>query len=340
VQTVTDFEVEAELPEGSFSGPGARVPTESEGTHAWFANREYALDIASHPAVLGLVFRLSIEALNWKLHSGLGPQGETSREQRILGRSSTVTRFAKLLVIAESLVFRETLGGVLRSHADQVLTAASARAGRQKVAENADISLVLSESAMSDGDGFQLLEYVASLGEPKPAVILLAARPSEEEARRAANMGAIGYLVKPITLQEIYRLWKETEGATQEAARRVRSLGRALLIDPNGPEASQNGVSHLAWEIRNVSLTGAFLETKAPLPVSTELHLALDLGRAMGRVKAQVIRVQEPSWRCVGGVGIVFNDFGKGTEQLLSDYIAKATRRSAAPDAPVLPPGG
>jgi CheY-like chemotaxis protein len=250
-----------------------------------------------------------------------------------------VTRFSKLLVIAESPVFREVLAGVLRSHADQVLTAATARAGRRRIAEHADISLVLSEAAMSDGDGLRLLEYVASLGDPKPAVILLAARPSEEEARRALNMGAMGYLGKPISLQEIYRLWKENGSATQQTARRVRSLGQALLIDPRDPETSQDGVSHLVWDIRNVSLTGAFLETKAPLPVRTELHLALALGGAKGRVRAQVVRVQEPSWRCVGGVGIVFSGFGNGTEKMLSDYIARAesvpTEREAPPG-----PGG
>jgi DNA-binding response OmpR family regulator len=191
---------------------------------------------------------------------------------------------------------------------------------------------------MSDGDGFQLLEYVASLGEPKPAVILVAARPSKEEAGRAVNMGAIGYLEKPISLQDIYRLWKEKGNPSQEAARRVRSLGQALLIDPGDPESARNGVSHLAWDIRNVSLTGAFLETKAPLPVNTEFHLALALGSATGRVRAQVVRVQEPSWRCVGGVGIVFNDFGNGTEQLLSDYIAETLRDSADLDAPKLAP--
>ena len=38
-----------------------------------------------------------------------------------------MSRFSKLLLIAESLVFRDVLGDVLRSHADQVLTAASAR---------------------------------------------------------------------------------------------------------------------------------------------------------------------------------------------------------------------
>ena len=63
---------------------------------------------------------------------------------------------------------------------------------------------------MSDGDGFQLLEHVAPAS-PSP-VILLAARQAEEEARRAANMGAIGYLGKPISLQETHRLWKESEG--------------------------------------------------------------------------------------------------------------------------------
>jgi DNA-binding response OmpR family regulator len=210
--------------------------------------------------------------------------------------------------------------------------------GRQRIAEHADISLVLSETTMSDGDGFQLLDYLASLGDPKPAVILLAARPSEEEARRATNMGAIGYLEKPISLQEIYRLWKETGGTSQESARRVRSLGQALLIDPGDSASGRNGVSHLAWDIRNVSLTGAFLETKAPLPVNTEFHLALALGSATGRVRAEVVRVQEPSWRCVGGVGIVFNEFGNGTEQLLSDYIAENMRGSADLDAPKLAP--
>jgi CheY-like chemotaxis protein len=245
-----------------------------------------------------------------------------------------VPRFSKLLVIAESPVFLEVLAGILSSHADQVLTAVSAREGRQRIAEHADISLVLSETTMSDGSGLQLLELLASLGDPKPGVILVTARHAEEEAQRALNMGAMGYLEKPISLQEIYRLWKESGGPTQKAARRVRSLGQALLIDPNHAAASENGVSHLAWDIRNLSLTGAFLETKAPLPVNTEFDLALALGSATGRVKAEVVRVQEPSWRCVGGVGITFKEFGKGTKELLSDYIAQALESPTELGAP------
>lgn len=244
-------------------------------------------------------------------------------------------RFTKLLVIAESAVFREVLARVLRSHADQVLTATTARAGRQRIAENADISLVLSESVTSDGNGFQLLEYVASLGEPKPRVILLGTRPEEEEARRAIRMGAIGYLGKPISLREIYRLWKENDGLIRETATRVRSLGQALLIDPCDGAASEEAVSHLAWEIRDLSLTGAFLETTAPIPVRTVLNLTLSLGGWTGHVKAEVVRVQEPSWGCAGGVGVVFRNFSEGTKELLSDYVALAARSPAESTAPV-----
>jgi CheY-like chemotaxis protein len=249
-----------------------------------------------------------------------------------------VHRFSKLLVIAQSAVFRDVLARVLRPHADQVLTAPTVREGSQRIAEHADLSLVLSESLVSDGDGFQVLEYVASLGDPKPRVILVATRPVEEEARRAIGMGAIGYLGKPIALREIDRLWKESEGLIRETATRVRSLGKALLIDPSRGAASEAAIFHLAWDIRNLSLTGAFLETKAPIPVHTVLHLVLSLAGATGHVKAEVIRVQEPSWRCAGGVGIVFREFTEGTKELLADYVALATRSPAGSSARLLEP--
>jgi CheY-like chemotaxis protein len=251
-----------------------------------------------------------------------------------------MARFSKVLVIAESLVFRKVLARVLGSHAERVLTAASAREGRQRIAENADISLVLSEVVMHDGDAFQLLHYVAALAEPKPRVLLLAAQPEEEEAGRALKMGAIGYLAKPTSLQDISLAWRRSEGPMRRVACRVRSLGRAILLDPSQFEANLERVSHLAWDIRNISVTGAFLETKAPLPISTELHLGLAFGDAVGHVNADVVRVQEPSWGSVGGVGIAFRSFGEGTKELLTDYVSQALKRSAELTAAVLAPDG
>lgn len=237
-------------------------------------------------------------------------------------------RFAKVLVVAESPVFRRVIGSILRPHAEEVLTTGSARQGRRRIAEQADIALVLSDAALSDGDGFQLLEYVASLGGPKPRVILLAASPAEKDVQRAENMGAIGYLAKPTSFREIARAWKRSEGPMQRVSRRVRSLGHAVLVDPNHRSGSAPRASHLAWDIRDVSLTGAFLETHAPLPLNTELYLELALERAIGNVRADVVRIQEPSWESVAGVGVAFTEFGIDTRERLADYIAEAAERS------------
>jgi hypothetical protein len=153
-------------------------------------------------------------------------------------------------------------------------------------------------------------------------------------------MGAIGYLTKPTSLQDISRAWKRSEGPMRRVARRVRSLGQAILLDPSQLETNLERVSHLAWDIRNISVTGAFLETKAPLPVSTELHLGLAFGDVFGHVNADVVRVQEPSWGYVGGVGIAFRSFGEGTKELLTDYVSQALKRSSELTATVLAPGG
>ena len=104
-------------------------------------------------------------------------------------------------------------------------------------------------------------------------------------------------------------------GEGSNVARRVRrrTLGRAIREDP---------VAESAWSIRDVSISGAFLETNAPIPVGSELELALVFGTAVIHVTAQVIRIQEPGWGQVGGVGIEFTRFRGDAEQFLESYIA------------------
>ncbi len=104
-------------------------------------------------------------------------------------------------------------------------------------------------------------------------------------------------------------------GEAPNIARRVRrrTLGRAIREDP---------IAESAWSIRDVSITGAFLETSAPLPVGSELELALVFGTAVIHVTARVIRVQEPAWGQVGGVGIEFTRLRGDSQQFLESYIA------------------
>ena len=237
-------------------------------------------------------------------------------------------RLSKVLVVDGSVAFRESLETMLSYHCEEVFTASGCRQGKQKVAEHPDLSLVLSDVVLPDGDGFEVLEYVASLDDPKPQVILLSGRRVEEDTTRALDAGAIGCLAKPIWFRDISRVLKQTQGATWNAARTVRrrTLGNAYLVDP-GTKADprRDEFSHLAWEIRDVSITGAFLETKGPFPVGTRLDLALlFVGTALVRVRAEVVRLQEPSWAHVGGVAVVFKDFDEGSKELLEDCLEGA----------------
>ncbi len=104
-------------------------------------------------------------------------------------------------------------------------------------------------------------------------------------------------------------------GEESNVARRVRrrTLGRAIRDDP---------MAESAWGIRDVSITGAFLETHAPIPVGSELELALVFGTAVIHVTARVVRVQEPACGQVGGVGIEFTRFRVESQHFLESYIA------------------
>jgi hypothetical protein len=97
-------------------------------------------------------------------------------------------------------------------------------------------------------------------------------------------------------------------------ARRIRrrTLGRAIREDPSGESA---------WSIRDLSTTGAFLETKTPLEIGTEFDLSLIFGTAIIHVMARIVRIQEPSEHNVRGAGIEFTSLSEGAKTFLESYI-------------------
>ncbi len=97
-------------------------------------------------------------------------------------------------------------------------------------------------------------------------------------------------------------------------ARRIRrrTLGRAVREDPSG---------EFGWSIRDLSMTGAFLETKGPIEIGTEFDLSLIFGGAVIHVTARVVRIQEPSWHHVGGAGFEFVHLSEDAKVLLESYI-------------------
>jgi CheY-like chemotaxis protein len=234
----------------------------------------------------------------------------------------------KVLVVDVSNVFVDLAEIALRPCCEEVLTASSCGEAKQKLASNRDVDFVLCEADLSDASGFELLEYVAALDEPRPRVLLVASHPAEADEKRALDRGAIGYLPKPTSFHDISRMLRRSHTADWNPTRRVRrrSLGKAFVADPSSAQdPRREEFFQVAWDIRDISATGAFLETKGPIAVGTEIDLALLFySTVLARVKAEVVRFQAPSWASGGGVGVVFKSFGEGSEELIETYVADA----------------
>jgi len=232
--------------------------------------------------------------------------------------------FSRVLVVSGSSIFRELLRLTLDPHSGEVLVAADRREGRDQLARYSPLDVVICDVSLSNGDGFGLLDDVAALGEARPEVILVAGQPMAEEERRALEKGAVGYLEKPISFRDIASLVKRRTGVVAQRARRRRPGGRACLLGVGDqldlPDAGQ---PQILWYARDVSVTGAFLETESPLPVSAKLDLALEIGDVRIRVTAMVVRVQEPSWGCGGGVGVSFLDYGDSAMETIQAFVTE-----------------
>jgi DNA-binding response OmpR family regulator len=234
-------------------------------------------------------------------------------------------RLSKVLVVGESAALRDVLRLVLFAHADRVLTARTIGEAEHHIAEQCDIEVVVADVDLPDGGGFRLLNLLRAIEEPKPRVILLTAEATEEESNRAFQKGAIGYLCKPIALRDIAAAMKRHDGQWSGNRNvRRRSDGRACVLDRMPLEAlEQQGYPQVFWYIRDVGMTGAFLETESPIPVGTQLNLSLDVDTARILVTAKVVRVQEPSWGASGGVGVQFVDYGLHARTELMRYVAE-----------------
>jgi two-component system chemotaxis response regulator CheY len=234
-------------------------------------------------------------------------------------------RLSKVLVAGDSAALRDALRMSLAAHCEQVLTARSLQEAENRIGGHCDIDLLLSDVAFPDGDGFRLLALVRSLEDPKPDVILMAQDASNQQADRAYQMGAIGYLSKPITLREVASILKQHRGEWSGARRpRRRSDGRACVLDRRSrSQITPQHATELFWYIHDVGESGAFLETESPIPVGTKLDLALDVGGTRIVVTAKVVRVQEPAWGAPGGVGVHFVDFDTDAQSHLVRYVGE-----------------
>ncbi len=106
-----------------------------------------------------------------------------------------------ILIVDDEKSMRDLLSIMLRKQGYTVLTAEGGEQAKRIVTEET-VDLVISDIAMPDGDGIDLLRYVKQ-SSPSTAVIMITAYASPKTAVESLKLGAIDYITKPFDVEEI-----------------------------------------------------------------------------------------------------------------------------------------
>ena len=110
----------------------------------------------------------------------------------------------RVLVVDDVHAMRIQLKEILRSFGFQSIENASNGLEAQKVMEKQEFELVLSDWYMEPVNGLQLLEWVKANPKTKKTVfVMVTAENIREEVMKAIVAGVDGYIVKPLTMQQI-----------------------------------------------------------------------------------------------------------------------------------------
>ena len=223
-----------------------------------------------------------------------------------------------VLLVGTSGVSQEFASTILGSHCERVVSVSTVAAAIAETDRGPDISLVLCDVSFGDCDGFEVLDHIAGLPEPRPTVIMLADIPRTDDRLRAGAADA-GYLVKPLPVRRILEFWLRTDPAKRRGSRRVTVKGTSRVVSP-GPHDR----GFLVWDLDNISATGAFINTGARLEVGSIFDMVMELENGEVLVKVEVVRVQEPTWTYAGGCAVRFLAMDDGSEAVLAAAIEAA----------------
>jgi len=113
---------------------------------------------------------------------------------------------AKVLVVDDEPAAVELLVEFLSSKGYEVLTATNGEEALQRIKEDRP-HLVLLDIRMPKMDGMEVLRRIREI-DPEMGVIMVTAVNEEDVGRKALEMGAFDYIVKPLDLKYLERsLW-------------------------------------------------------------------------------------------------------------------------------------
>jgi DNA-binding NtrC family response regulator len=143
---------------------------------------------------------------------------------------------AKILVVDDEMGIRELLSEILDDEGHEILLAENAAAARAQYAKS-ELDLVLLDIWMPDTDGMSLLREWTSAAPLRCSVIMMSGHASIDTAVEAQELGAVGFLEKPITMHKLLAavhkaLYRSSSGSSSSSSSGSSSSASTAVSAP------------------------------------------------------------------------------------------------------------
>ena len=137
-----------------------------------------------------------------------------------------------ILVVDDDIAMGELLSDVLGAHAFEVLVCQTGGDALARVAQRADIALVLLDMILPDTHGLQVLQQLQRT-RPELPVVMLSGLGSESDVVVGLEMGADDYIAKPFSSRVVVARVKAVLRRSGQNARRVLNREQLLALTHN-----------------------------------------------------------------------------------------------------------
>jgi two-component system response regulator (stage 0 sporulation protein A) len=111
----------------------------------------------------------------------------------------------KILIVEDNRQFADAVSHFFRMKKTFMICGVAQNAIEAiSLLSSATPDLILLDLVMPQSDGFVLLEYLHNRPEPKPDVIVLTSLNHESVIQKASDLGTAYYMVKPVSLEDLY----------------------------------------------------------------------------------------------------------------------------------------
>ncbi len=176
------------------------------------------------------------------------------------GKTTGGEKMKPILIVEDESVMRESLRDWLTDSGYQVETAKEGEEALKAIAQQ-DFSIVLLDMKLPGKDGIEVLREAREKS-PELKGIIITAYPSLESAVEAIKMGAVDYLPKPLDLNQLEKLIRDTLGPVQVEIK-PKAAAKEAVAEPTIVEEAK--VEKVAVEEARVEEVIAIVPEEIPV---------------------------------------------------------------------------